>query len=169
MQVAGAARVALERRHRPVSVEIAKKGVGRIVLRDQKPMPEDRLRTALAGTGNTDAWYAFLNGRVFFWANRGRVDVLLNARSYRHTTHDVLTINTRKLVDSYADRILLCHMNSGNTFPYPHKRDMGIFKTIATYEVRRNGNPLKPVAELTIDYSVPDLMDFVENVTQSGR
>jgi hypothetical protein len=162
--LSGEERTLLELNHRPASVEISRPSKPTIVLRDQKPMPRERLLTALDGGLTPEDWFQFLNGRVFFWANRARVEGLLNARAYRDKPHNVLTIDTRGIVDAYEARILLCHMNSGNTFPYPHRRDLSIFRTIHDYPVKKNGAPLKPVAELTVEYSVPDIANFVVDV-----
>ncbi len=127
-------------------------------------MPPSRLEKALRNNVTPGDWYAFLNSRVFLWANRGRVDGLLNAKSYRGRSHDVLTLDTKKLVSERGGDALLSHMNSGNTFPYPHERDFDIFKSIEAYPVNTKGNPVKPVAEFTLHYSVPNISDYVLDV-----
>jgi len=94
---------------------------------------------------------------VFFWATRERLITLLNARAYRGTRHDVLTINTASFVEEYKAEIMLCHMNSGNAFPIPHRRDYSIFKSVQEYPVNHLGNPIKEVAEVTVNYAVKNV------------
>ena len=156
----------LERQHRPEKVALPKSRGERIVLRDQKPMDDTRLSRALVDGTTPSDWYAFLNGRVFFWTSEERLLRLLGARDYRATAHDVLVINTKALVNEYSDRILLCHMNSGNTYPIPHHRGMGIFRRIEEYPTTPTGLPKKEVVELTVGYSVPNISSFVERVVE---
>ncbi|MEG3193900.1 hypothetical protein SNE32_16895, partial [Lysobacter sp. D1-1-M9] len=111
-------------------------------------------------------WYEFINGRVFFWASEERLFRLLSARQYRETSHQVIAIDTRSLVEAHEDRVLVCHINSGNTHPFPHPRDFTIFKSIAEFPVKPSGKPVKEVVELTIDYSVPDITPHVLSVTE---
>lgn len=168
--ITGDSRLDLEERHRPESVVITDPKFGTVVLRDQKPMPPNRLAKALNDGTSPEDWYRFLNSRVFLWAQEARVEGLLSARSYRGTEHDVLTVDTASLLAAHRNKVLLCHMNSGNTFPYPHQRGMSIFKEIETYETRKDGTPLKPVAEVTFDYAIPDIANFVIDVNRrSGK
>lgn len=152
---------ALRTEHRPDKTTVTIPGVGAIVLRDQKPMEPIRLERALEGGVTAAQWYELINGRVFFWAEEHRLLRLLGARQYRHLEHDVLTVDTASLVNAHADRIRLCHMNSGNTFPMPHARGLDTFMTIADYPVNRNGKPLKPVVEVTV---LDHVLDFSNHV-----
>lgn len=161
----GAERNALEIQHRKESITLVHAD-GTFVLRDQKPMSENRLRKALPSDISPGDWYRFINSRVFFWTKKERLLRLLGAREYRGVGHEVITVDTRSLVEAYEDRILLCHINSGNTFPVPHQRDFGIFMTIAAFPAKANGNPVKEAVELTIDYAVPDIRNHVVSVTE---
>jgi hypothetical protein len=106
---------------------------------------------------------------VFFWLTRDRLVRLLNAGTYRGHEHDVLELNTRALVNAYADKIWLCPMNSGCTKPIPHPRGQATFQRIATYPYvdwktkRKRG---ERVVELAVDYSVPDVAKFVSRVSR---
>jgi len=135
-----------------------------IVLRDQKPMPPDRLVKALIDGSTPDDWYQLINEKVFFWAEEHRLLRLLGAREYRHLEHDVLTIDSAPFVRAYADQIWLCHMNSGNTWPMPHARGVDVFKRIPCYPSNTRGNPTKPVVELVVDHCVPNISRFVIEV-----
>lgn len=168
--VTGDERRSLEVEHRPAKIAVGEPGA-QIVLRDQKPMFPDRLLEALNDGTTPSQWYEFLNARVFMWAEEQRLFGLLNAREYRTLEHDVLTIDTARLMARYADRTMLCRMNSGNTFPMPHKRGMEAFKRIADYPVKpRAGTPDPAVVEVVVEYSIPDIADYVVAVRRiQGR
>ena len=85
---------------------------------------------------------------------------LLDAQHYRGCEHDVLTVNTASLVKAYEPKILLCHMNSGNTFPKPSKRDFGTFKSIADFP----RSTKKAVVEVVVEYAILDIASFVIDV-----
>jgi len=160
----GQERTSLEEQHRPEKHAIDLRGT-RIVLRDQKPMHPDRLAVALIDGTKPSEWYKLLNSKVFMWAEEHRLMKLLNARGYSKLKHDVLSIDTAKFMNSYAAKVWLCHMNSGNTFPLPHRRGVEIFKRIGDYPTRRRtGGPAKEVVEVVTDYSIPDIAEFVAEV-----
>jgi hypothetical protein len=161
--IAGRARTSLERQHRPSKIMVGPPEEG-IVLRDQKPMAPDRLTTALIDGTHPRAWYRLLNGMVFLWAQEVRVLGLLRARQYRALEHDVLTIDSERFLRMHARATWLCHMNSGNTFPIPHARGKDVFKRIADYPAKKNGKPRKTVVEVVVDYSIPDVRDYVVRV-----
>lgn len=162
--VNGVQRIALEDRHRPEKITVGPRG-SLFVLRDQKPMAPDRLASAFTDGTTPSQWYHFLNSKVFMWAQEHRLLGLLNARAYRALEHDVLTINTRTLLAQHADRIWLCRMNSGNTYPVPHPRAMTDFKRIADYPTRNDGvTPAPEVVEVVADYNIPDILQHVVQV-----
>lgn len=159
--ITGQQRYALEEEHRPEKVAVGPPGA-QIVLRDQKPMPPSRLEEALIDGTTPRQWYKFLNGRVFMWAKEERLLGLLGARHYRNLEHDVLTIDTRSLMANYHDRVWLCRMNSGNTLPVPHRREMNDFKRIADYPTKPGTTvPFKEVVEVVVDHIVPDVANYV--------
>jgi len=149
----------LESEHRPERAIVGPPG-DQVVLRDQKPMAPGRLTTALPDGITPSQWYQRLNGRVFLWAEEARLHRLLNARHYRDDEHDVLTIDTALLVAAYASKIWLCHLNSGNTWPMPSKRDFNVFKRVADYPER----PKKVVVEVVVDYAIRHVANFVIDV-----
>jgi hypothetical protein len=161
--ISGKAREVFEGEHRPTKMPVGPE-YGGIVLRDQKPMAPDRLVKALSDGTTPREWYRLLNGMVFMWARQERLYGLLGARSYRALEHDVLTIDSLSLLNSYASRAWLGHMNSGNTFPYPQPRGKDLFKRISDYPSKKNGKPAKDIVEVVVDYSVPDIRNFVVNV-----
>lgn len=161
LDIRGDDRFLLESSQRSEKVYLGSQAQGNIVLRDQKPMPAARLVTALEDGISARQWYEIINSKVFFWTQSERLHKLLNARAYRAYEHDVFTIDTASLINAHANSVWLCHMNSGNTFPMPSRRGHQTFKRINDYPVNSAGNPIKKVAELVVDYSVPDIADHV--------
>lgn len=159
----GVARTPYETEHRPEKMTVGQ-GANAIVLRDQKPMPPDRIAKALVDGTSPQQWYKFLNGKVFMWAEEKRLLTLLCARPYKKLEHDVLTIDTAALVAAYEDKISLCRMNSGNTFPMWLPRRLDDFRSIDAYPTKRSGSPEKAVVEVVVDYAVPDLAKYVVQV-----
>lgn len=164
LAVGDGARAQYESEHRGHKMDVKAGDPSNIVLRDQKPMPEDRLIKALTNGTTPRQWYELINRKVFFWAEEARLHVLLGARDYRKLEHDVLTLDSSSFIPAYAEAIWLCHMNSGNTWPMPHRRSTDVFCRIADYPVTRTGKPVKPVVELVIDYAVPDIAKYVVDV-----
>lgn len=154
-------KLALRREHRAEKRPIEIPGIGVILLRDQKPMEESRLRQALIDGTTPQEWYELINDRVFFWAKEERLLRLLKARHYRTLEHDVLTIDTASLIAAHQPQVRLCHMNSGNTFPIPHHRGRDVFCRIEDYPARRRGSPVREVVEVTVQGQVADIADHV--------
>lgn len=162
--VKGAQRTLFEKEHRSEKVTIGKQG-DQVVLRDQKPMEPSRLKQALKDGTTPTQWYKFLNEKVFMWAEEHRLFGLLYARHYRALEHDVLTIDSASLIKAYEKAVWLSPMNSGNTFPMPHRRGMDTFQRIINYPTKiRSQAPAKEVVEVVIDYSVPDIARYVIEV-----
>lgn len=161
LAIEGGDRARFESEHRNQKMDVRAGHPSNIVLRDQKPMPEGRLIQALTDGTTPRQWYELINHKVFFWAEEQRLHRLLGARDYRKLEHDVLMLDSATFIPAYAEAIWLCHMNSGNTWPMPHRRDTEIFRRIPDYPVRPSGKPIKPVVELVVDYSVPNIAEYV--------
>lgn len=164
LAIEGDDRARYESEHRDRKMDVMAGDPASIVLRDQKPMPEERLINALKDGTTPRQWYELINRKVFFWAEETRLHRLLGARDYRKLEHDVLTLDSAMFIPAYAEAIWLCHMNSGNTWPMPHRRGTDIFRRIPDYPVKRSGKPDKTVVELVVDYAVPDIANFVVEV-----
>ena len=164
LAVGGGDRARYESEHRGEKMDVRAGDPSHIMLRDQKPMPEGRLIRALTDGTTPRQWYELINSKVFFWAEEKRLHGLLGARDYRRVEHDVLTLDSATFIPAYAESIWLCHMNSGNTWPMPHRRGTDIFRRIPDYPVKRSGKPDKTVVELVVDYAVPDIANFVVEV-----
>lgn len=170
-EVQGSKRKAIETRHRPESELIKHRIHGNAVIRDQKPMDDKGLIRALGDGLTPSEWYQLLNGMVFFWVRRERLERLLSARAYRTKRQAVLTVSTAELLARHGERVLLSPMNSGCTKPYPHPRGRDTFLPLNQYRFehwdrKRQGGDA--VVELTVRYSVPDIKDLVLRVEEVG-
>ena len=167
-EVGGDERFRIESCHRPESITINHAVHGRAVIRDQKPMSDRSVRKALAGGLKPADWYRELNSRVFFWLTEERLNTFMNARAYRGQRHHVLVVDTKRLVERHEHRIVLSAINSGCTIPFPHKRGLKTFRRIAEYPYATRKRNRNPIIELAVDYSVPDIRDFVIEVKEAG-
>lgn len=165
--VRGKARINIESRRRPISVELKREGFRRAVVRDQFPMTDGGLERCLTDNLSPSDWYKLLNGRVFFWLTYDRLLRLLNAASYRCHEHDVIELEAEPLVRAYSEKIWLCPMNSGCTKPVAHPRGKDTFSRISDYpyaswKAKRSRG--ERVVELAVDYAVPDVAKYVKRV-----
>jgi hypothetical protein len=149
------------------SVTLSHPVLGEMTVRDQKPLRLSFLEGSLLDMTAAE-WLGTLNNRVFFWLHLDRLSRLMNAKHYRAMEQDVLTIDTRSLVEAHGERIRLSPMNSGATlFPNPPKRGSETFATIDGYpfDERRKGRPLSDaIVELAVVDGVHDLSEYVVSV-----
>jgi hypothetical protein len=167
--IEGDERQAIEACHRPEPVDIMEGGRLAARVRDQIPMSDNGLIRALPDHLSPRDWYKILNAKVFFWLNQGRLNRLLNAKTYRTQFHDVLEVDAKSFVGSYRDKVWLCPINSGCTKPYPHPRDESAFQRIDAYPYatwRKKRSVGERVVELAVDYSIPDIRAFTNRVTR---
>jgi hypothetical protein len=159
----------IETKKRGESVEIHHPSYGSAWIRDNKPINETVLRRTLVGMSEPD-WYRTLNSRVFFWLSEDRLARLRNAPPYRKRQHDILVIDTARLLESYEPSVELAHLNTGAVHPgakYP--RGARTFRCIAEYpwQERLRVAPSEPVVELTVLHSVPRVVEIVVDVRES--
>jgi hypothetical protein len=136
------------------------------IIRDQKPMRESLLLRCLIGL-TPNEWYGILNSKVFFWPTHKRLVGLLTAGEYRNHIHCVITVDTAKLLERHLARIKLSPINSGSTLYNPRPRGINTFLPLNEYpfEARRKlRGKADAVAELTVEYSVPDIMEITTRV-----
>lgn len=167
--ISGTRRACIEAAHRRESVQIQNHLHGVAIIRDQKPMSDRGLSRCLQDHLSPVQWYKILNEKVFFWLTRPRLYKLLNAKFYRNKRHCLLTIDTGKLLERHASRVLLSSMNSGCTKPYPHPRGRDTFLSLDNYPYEhwnRKRRGKDPIVELTVHYSVPDIKDLVIRVEE---
>ena len=161
-EVESSTRTHIETQIRQDSMELSHPGHGRVVIRDQKPMNEKKLRTALVDCTPQD-WCRLLNTKVFFWPSIDRLHTHMAAKGNRGKRHLVLTVDSYRLVTAYERQIALCAMNSGNTNPFTHKRGRNSFMRMSEYpfRARLKRGTYYTVVELTVDRDIPDILDFV--------
>lgn len=133
-EVRGAERDAIEARRRPSSVTLVHPRTGeQAVIRDNIPLNERFLAICLTDM-SPEEWYRHLNHRVFFWVREQKLDDLLNARAYRSREHDVITVETRRLVERDLAHVTLAPINTGAAFsPTAAKRGSDTFRSIEDY------------------------------------
>lgn len=166
-EISGEERERIESRRRRDSVEVAHHSLGKVVIRDNKPINETVLRRTLVGIDEAD-WYRTLNGRVFFWLTSERLSRLRNAPPYRERKHDILVVSTESLLSVHADNVELSPMNSGAVHPSAdYTRGPMTFRSIATYEWKERVRtaPREPIVELTLPYAVHDISAHVTDVS----
>jgi hypothetical protein len=157
-EYSGPERFAIESQRRPKLEVIAHPATGATaVIRDNIPLREQFLTQCLTDM-TAQEWYELLNGKVFFWLSQERLNTLLRARAYRDRPHDVITIDTRLLVERELDRITLAPINTGATlYPTASPRGSHTFKSIVDYpleECVRWRGAKDAITELAVDYEV---------------
>ena len=165
--ITGNDRAALEARRRPKSVALEAPGLPRVVIRDQAPLSEIRLEACLDDGLTPADWLRLINSRVFFWVKCSRLKELLAGRAYRGRAHTVLTIDTASLLAAHGPRVFLSAINSGATIYDAPRRGLSTFRRIADYPLREAGRR-KRIAELTVEYAIPDIAQHVLEVQRAA-
>lgn len=158
-------------RRRTDSVTLTHPVQGDVVIRDQAPLREHILAASLTDM-TVRQWLDVLNDRVFFWLHPDRLAGLLRARRYRDLEHDVLVVDTARLVAAHRDRVRLSSLNSGATlYPNAPARGSGTFRSIEDYpwRPRRTRGPVDGIAELAVVGGVPDVASHVVRVERRRR
>ena len=115
-EIAGPARVQIESQWRPASTRLRHPTYGTTVVRDQLPMPEDKLRGCLVGM-TTRQWYELINRKTFFWPHETPLGWMLNAPPYREREHAVIVVPTHALLSHHAESVTLSAFNSDSVHP----------------------------------------------------
>ncbi|WP_203070454.1 DUF7002 family protein [Falsiroseomonas ponticola] len=124
---------------------------GVVELRRQK-MPDGALAGALAGSGTSPAaWRRHVNGHVFFWLDRRRVEGLRAADPARPQL--ALRIDLRLLLARHGDAARLTPMNTGAVRHPGHRRSLADWHAVGAYADPRG----RPPVELAIPGAVPDV------------
>lgn len=154
----GEARAAIESRRRSEIVTIRHPRTGALAqIRDNKPLRVQFLEECLTDM-TVQEWCELLNRKVFFWVSENRLAKLLSARAYKNRAHDVITIDTRALVERDLPNITLAPINTGATlYPSATKRGSNTFVPIPEYPladcIRWRGRE-DAIVELAVDYKV---------------
>ncbi len=153
--------------HRSHWVEIRREGLAPAVIRDQKPMSDEGVRRALGDEVEPSNWYRLLNSMVFFWPTKKRLLTMMRAEAYRGMRHDLVVVDTGKLLSQREDDVRLSPMNSGATKPFPHARSMNLFKRIREYPFDERVRKYRlegAIAEVCVVDGVKEIGDCVVDV-----
>lgn len=162
--VAGDPRVKVEAAHRPNTLALTNAD-GTVYVRDQHPLEPDALATCLDGV-SPETWYRTLNARVFFWPTQDRLERMLKA--YGRSEQAIFEVDTQRVLERYADRLELSHINSGYASSrYPAaKRGRYTFVPLRDYAYSAKNK----IAEVTVRGAVPDILELTKRVTlKRGR
>ncbi|MEO1618680.1 MAG: hypothetical protein AAFV88_22715 [Planctomycetota bacterium] len=165
-EVNGPIRVAIESARRATSERLEHEQHESVVIRDQKPISESKLEAALRGM-TTAEWYTMLNRYVFLWPSFDRCNGMLS--SYGDQDHDVLTIDTQRLLDVYGGQLMLSPINSGNTLCDAAPRGADTFVQLSQcpfddWRRHKKQRPEKVIAEVTIPYRIENVEQFAVQV-----
>lgn len=159
------ARRKIESKWRPESVEIENPKYGKAMIRDQRPLHRGA-HPFIIGM-SPEQYYELLNHKTFFWTRKERLVRLLEGQAYRGRSHDVLTVDTKALVEAHGDEITLSPINSG-AFYGSGKRGAFTFKKIADhpYQEMHKKRGEDAVTELVVEYAVKDIEKFTIRVEE---
>jgi hypothetical protein len=138
------------------------------LVRDQSPLKH--LDACLHPGVTAQDFLDALNGRVFFWLSRDRVQRLLDARASRGRDHLLLELDTAALLADHGHEVELSPYNTGSTHvPTAPRRGPDVFVPLHLYPfdewARRRGSRGEAAVELTVPYAVPRAMRYVETVS----
>lgn len=161
----------IESQRRPESVEIVHPIYGKAIIRDNKPINDNKLRQCLEGM-TIPAFYEMLNRHVFFWTEEERLSRLLCGRAYRNSKHIVLTVDTESLLNECMEDVVLSRINSG-AIPFgPTPRGINTFVDFKDWplDLRPKAGGLKvPVVECAVKYCVRNIAEHVLKVEEIQR
>lgn len=116
--MAEAERAGFLRRHRPDNQQLA----AGVLVRDQRPMPPAALAGALDDGLTPGDWYARLNGFVFLWPDRERMERQRHACEGRPQV--ILGFDAAALFESFGHDAFVSPINSGNARRKPARRGL---------------------------------------------
>ena len=108
------------------------------IIRDQRPMPPSALARVLPEGFLPSDWYRLLNGFVFLWPDRGRLE--RHRGACRGVPQHLLVFDAARLLAEIGERVFLSPINSGNARRNPSARSA---ETLVNYETwRTHGWPV---------------------------
>ncbi|MGG5809071.1 DUF7002 family protein [Falsiroseomonas sp. CW058] len=154
-------RIALTTRRRAGNTRLSHPLHGEALVTNNAPLDERKLAACLEDGLSPADWLRILNARVFFWVDRPRVDLLLEAERRRGTEREVLVFDTLGLVGAHAARVEIAPFNSGSTLHVPARRGLSTFAPLlptdhAAWRHRRGLSRPDRIVELVVRDGVPD-------------
>ena len=163
---------AAARAHRPQGLQLS----DGVQIRDQRPAPPDALARCLDPGVTPADWYGLLNGSIFFWLDRDRVERHTLAQKGRATV--LITLDAHRLADRYGAAMFLTPFNIGNARRRAASRGWRTLVPLArwrldgwTFETAPGRAPRDAraaAAELVIRGDAPDALAFVTRVEPCG-
>jgi hypothetical protein len=167
--IVGEERRRIESQRRAKAVLLPCKKHGTIVIRDQKPISDSALQKCLTGGVTPAEWYATLNRKVFFWVTEKRLNRMLEAYG-RSEGNTVLILDATKLLARPSVSITLSSINTGCARRRAALRGRETFCSLKDYpfdEVKKKRHGVaNAVAELAVDWCLPEIEDLVIQVEQ---
>jgi hypothetical protein len=153
--------------HRNGNVELS----NGVIIRDQLPMPPQGLARSLPPGVTPSDWYRFLNGFVFLWANRDRLNRHLLA--FRERPQALLVFDAARLVAERGDELLVSPINSGNARRRAAPRSYDLFVPYNSWLEKgwppingKSRSKLTAPAEVVIKAALP-LKPYLIEITNS--
>jgi hypothetical protein len=108
----------------------------------------------------TAEWYKMLNGFVFLWPGTKRRNGML--RSYSQQDHDVLTLDSQRLLALHGEKMVASPINSGSTIHRPAERGRDTFVPLrdcpfTDWRRRCKKKPQEVIAEVTLPYRLDEI------------
>lgn len=144
---------------RPRSQPLKHPEHGTAVLRDQIPLNEAKLASALTGGMTVPDWLRQLNDFAFFFPGpegRSPEGLYKLLKVYNDEPVVVLTVSTTSLVHEYEWSIRLAAINTGAVLYQPAPRGRDTFLSI-----RRFDHTKRTVKEVAVQDGVPDLLNHL--------
>ena len=124
------------------------------MLRDQDPLNEAKLASALTGGLTVPEWLLLLNDLAFFFPTTEGLDKMV--KKYGHEPVVVLTVSTTSLVHEYEWSIRLAAINTGSVLYRPAPRGRDTFLSIHRFDHAK-----RTVKEVAVQNGVPNLLDHL--------
>ena len=147
------------RRHRSDNLRLSES----ILIRDQRPMPPGALAPVLNDGLKPSDWYALLNGFVFFWAARERMERHRHACGNRSQV--VFLFDGDALLDDFSATAFVSPINTGNARRKAARRGRDTLVPFATWaregwpSGQRRRRPAEFLFACTIPPEAPYLID----------
>jgi hypothetical protein len=151
------------RRHRRTGLRLA----DGVTIRDQAPMPPTALAPALNDGLTPEDWYALLNGFVFLWPDRKRMERQRRACGDRPQV--VMTFDAGALLADFGGSAFMSPFNVGNARRRPARRGRA---TLVRYTKWLEGGwpdrkRTHPPAEVLFASSIPARPPYLLDIGKS--
>jgi len=163
LQLSAKHREKLESQRRTTLKLFEKQPLGTVVLREQGAIHPRALEAALVDMTVHD-WYRELSRRVFFFPSAEAMRPLLETYHGQRLPQAVFRVDAARLLTKHAQDVSVSAINTGSAKRRATPRGAATFERLADFEyaaapLRRHG-----IAEVTVDWAVPDFVEYVINV-----